>query len=150
MNDLGARTRRLAQGNRVMTKNDAGRHKVLGLGGVFVRARDPKALAVWYREHLGFDVHDFGGAFGAIFPFADRELGYQLWTAFPADTKKFGSTAQPQMLNFRVADLDGLLAQLRAGGVTVEDKVERSEYGNFGWCLDGEGNRVELWQPPES
>lgn len=134
----------------MMTMNDAGRHRVLGLGGVFVRARDPKTLAAWYREHLGFDVHDFGGAFGAIFQFADREPGYQLWTAFPAATKKFGSPEQPQMLNFRVADLDGLLAQLRAGGVTVEEKVERSEYGAFGWCLDGEGNRVELWQPPEA
>jgi catechol 2,3-dioxygenase-like lactoylglutathione lyase family enzyme len=131
-----------------MAVNDTGRHKVLGLGGIFVKAQDPKMLAAWYREHLGFDVHDFGGAsFGAIFPFAEHERGYQLWTAFPSTTKKFGA-AQPQMLNFRVADLDGLLAQLRAGGVTVEDKVERSEYGAFGWCLDGEGNRVELWQPP--
>jgi catechol 2,3-dioxygenase-like lactoylglutathione lyase family enzyme len=134
-----------------MTTNDAGRHKVLGLGGIFVRARDPKTLADWYREHLGFDVNDFGGnSFGAIFPFADREPGYQLWTAFPATTQKFGSPAQPQMLNFRVADLDGLLAQLRAAGVTVDDKVERSEYGAFSWCVDGEGNRVELWQPPEA
>ncbi len=131
-----------------MAVNDTGRHKVLGLGGIFVKAQDPKTLAAWYREHLGFDVHDFGGgSFGAIFPFAEHEAGYQLWTAFPATTKKFGG-AQPQMLNFRVADLDGLLAQLRAGGVTVEDKVDRSEYGAFGWCLDGEGNRVELWQPP--
>jgi catechol 2,3-dioxygenase-like lactoylglutathione lyase family enzyme len=133
-----------------MTRNDANRHKVLGLGGVFIRARDPKTLAAWYREHLGFDVHDFGGSsFGAIFNFSDKELGYQLWTAFPASTTHFGGAAQPQMLNFRVADLDGLLAQLRAGGVAVEEKVDRSEYGAFGWCVDGEGNRVELWQPPE-
>lgn len=131
-----------------MTMNDAGRHRVLGLGGVFVRAHDPAALAAWYREHLGFDVHDFGGNFSAIFNFADREPGYQIWSAFPAATTYFGSAAQPLMLNFRVADLDGLLAQLRAGGVTVDEKVERSEYGAFGWCLDGEGNRVELWQPP--
>jgi catechol 2,3-dioxygenase-like lactoylglutathione lyase family enzyme len=128
--------------------DDPGKQKVLGLGGVFVRANDPKALAAWYREHLGFDVHDFGGSFGAIFPFADGEAGYQVWTAFPATTPYFGSPGQPQMLNFRVADLDALLAQLRAAGVTVDDKVERSEYGAFGWCVDGEGNRVELWQPP--
>lgn len=128
---------------------DAGRHRVLGLGGVFVRARNPAALAAWYQEHLGFDVHDFGGSFGAIFNFADHEPGYQLWTVFPASTLHFGSTTQPQMLNFRVADLDGLMGQLRAGGVPVEDKIERSEYGAFGWCRDVEGNRVELWQPPE-
>jgi catechol 2,3-dioxygenase-like lactoylglutathione lyase family enzyme len=133
----------------MMTMNDASRHRVLGLGGIFVRARNPEALGAWYREHLGFDVHDFGGCFSAMFNFADGVPDYQLWTAFPAETKKFGSAAQPQMLNFRVADLDGLLAQLRAGGVTVEEMVERSEYGAFGWCVDGEGNRVELWQPPE-
>ena len=68
---------------------------------------------------------------------------------FQTETKNFGSTAQPHMLNFRVADLDGLLAQLRADGVTVDEKVERSEYGAFGWCVDGEGNRVELWEPPK-
>ena len=131
-----------------MTTSDAGKHKVLGLGGVFVRARNPEALSAWYREHLGFEVHDFGGgSFGAMFNFADRVPDYQLWAAFPTTTKKFGA-AQPQMLNFRVADLDGLLAQLRACGVTVDEKVERSEYGDFGWCVDGEGNRVELWQPP--
>ena len=128
----------------------AARHRVLGLGGVFVRARDPEALAAWYQEHLGFEVRDFGGAFGAIFTLAEDEPGYQIWTAFPAETPYFGDAAQPQMLNFRVADLDGLLTQLRAGGVTVDEKVERSEHGDFGWCVDGEGNRVELWQPPEA
>ncbi|MGI8667925.1 MAG: VOC family protein [Jatrophihabitans sp.] len=122
---------------------------MIGLGGVFIRASDPAALAAWYRRHLGFDVHDFGGAFGAMFEFADREPGSQLWTAFPADTPYFGNAAQSHMVNFRVADLGGLLAQLRAEGVAVDEKVERSEYGAFGWCVDGEGNRVELWQPPE-
>ncbi len=130
--------------------DDAGRQRVLGLGGVFVRSRDPKALAEWYRQRLGFDVLDFGGAFGAIFEFAPREPGYQIWTAFPTDTTDFGDGAQPHMLNFRVADLDALLAQLRADGVAVEDKVERSEHGAFGWCRDAEGNRVELWQPPDA
>ena len=142
-----------------MTNNNSNRHKVIGLGGIFIRARDPKSLASWYQTHLGFDVNDFGGSFGAIFPFTDRESGYQIWSAFPNDTQYFGAdvgespvggdAAQPQMLNFRVADLDALLAQLRADGVTVDEKVERSEYGAFGWCIDGEGNRVELWQPPE-
>ena len=127
---------------------DADRHGVLGLGGVFFRARDPEALAAWYRDHLGFDVHDFGGPFGAIFPLAEGGDGYQLWTAFPADTEQFGNPDQPLMLNFRVADLDALLAQLRADGVAVEEEVDRSEHGAFGWCVDGEGNRVELWQPP--
>jgi catechol 2,3-dioxygenase-like lactoylglutathione lyase family enzyme len=126
------------------------RHGVLGLGGVFLRARDPEALAAWYREHLGFEVMDFGGSsFGAMFPFAEHEPGYQLWTLFPQDTATFGDSGQAVLLNLRVADLDGLLAQLRDEGVTVDERVDRSEYGAFGWCVDGEGNRVELWQPPE-
>lgn len=130
--------------------NEAGREKVLGLGGVFVRSSDPKALAEWYRRHLGFDVLDFGGAFGAMFQFAPREVGYQIWTAFPDDTTNFGESGQPLMLNLRVGDLEAMLAQLRRDGVQVEDKVERSEEGDFGWCFDGEGNRVELWQPPDA
>jgi predicted enzyme related to lactoylglutathione lyase len=127
--------------------SDAARHRVLGLGGVFVRARDPEALAGWYRDHLGFDVQGFDGASMAMFPFAEHEPGYQLWSAFPEDTELFAA-AQPVMLNWRVADLDALLSQLRADGVEVEERVERSEYGAFGWCRDAEGNRVELWQPP--
>jgi predicted enzyme related to lactoylglutathione lyase len=123
------------------------RQKVLGLGGVFLRARDPAALGAWYAEHLGLDVQDFGGSAGAMFDLGGS--GYQLWTAFPEDSTYLGGPTQPVMLNFRVADLDALLAQLRADGVQVDEKVERSEYGAFGWCVDGEGNRVELWQPPE-
>ena len=130
--------------------DDAGRHAVLGLGGVFVAARDPQALATWYADHLGLDVHDFGGPFGAVLPLGGHEPGYQLWTAFPAGAPELGGGDQPVLLNFRVADLEALLAQLRAEGVTVEGRVERSEHGAFGWCRDGEGNRVELWQPPGS
>lgn len=125
------------------------RELVLGIGGIFVRSRDPKALADWYRHYLGFDVLDFGGAFGSIFPFAADEPGYQIWTAFPNDTDNFGDGHQPHMLNFRVRNLDALLAQLRADGASVEDKIEDSEFGKFGWCRDAEGNRIELWQPPE-
>lgn len=126
------------------------RQAVLGLGGVFVRARDPEALAHWYAEHLGFDVHDFGGPFGAVLPLDRPEPGYQLWTAFPAGSTELGGPDQAVMLNLRVADLDALLDQLRSDGVEVERRVERSEHGAFGWCRDGEGNRVELWQPPVS
>ena len=127
------------------------RQKVLGLGGVFIRAGDPEAPANWYRDRLGLglEVHDFGGAFGAIFRFTEHEPGCHLWTAFPDDTSSFGSTVQAQMLNFRVADLVGLLAQLRTDGVTVDEEVQSSEYGAFGRCTDAEGNRVELWQPPD-
>ncbi len=120
--------------------------KVLGLGGVFFKARDPQALADWYRTHLGLDAKDFGGAFGAVIPFAEREPGYQVWTAFPASSGYFPT---PFMVNFRVANLDAMLAQLRAAGVVVDDAIEASDdFGHFGWAVDPEGNRIELWQPP--
>jgi len=121
--------------------------KVLGLGGIFFKARDPETLAQWYQTHLGLPVEDFGGVFGANLPMlVGPRRGYQLWTAFPQDSGYFPGGL---MINFRVLDLDALLAQLRAAGVAVEDKVEESDFGRFGWLTDPEGNRVELWQVPE-
>jgi predicted enzyme related to lactoylglutathione lyase len=70
-----------------------------------------------------------------------------VWPVFPADTKYFGSGPAPFMVNYRIKDLDALLAQLRAAGVQVDDKVEDYDYGRFGWATDPEGNRLELWQP---
>ena len=125
--------------------------KVVGIGGVFVRAKDQKSLARWYGEHLGLDIEDT--FWGAVFPLAtpDAPAGsYGIWGSFPEDTDYFGSGANSFMVNFRVANLDAMLAQLRSGGCDVDERVERSAYGQFGWVTDPEGNRVELWQPPES
>jgi predicted enzyme related to lactoylglutathione lyase len=117
---------------------------VLGIGGIFFKARDPKALAAWYREHLGVPV-DAGQTYGAFASAAAGESA--VWSTFPADTKYFGTGPSPFMVNYRVRDLDALLAQLRAAGVTVDDRVEDYDYGRFGWAVDPEGNRFELWQP---
>ena len=119
--------------------------KVTGLGGIFFKSRDPKALAAWYATHLGLPVEDFGGA---MFPENATRPGYVLWSPFPQDTKYFAPSDQPFMINFRVDDLHALLARLRAAGVQVDSKVDESEYGRFGWIMDPEGNRVELWEPP--
>lgn len=116
--------------------------RVLGIGGVFFKANDPKALGAWYAEHLGIPVDPTYG--GAIF----EGEGQTVWTPFAADTQHFAPSEKPFMLNFRVKDLRAMLAQLRAGGVIVDDKVDESEFGAFGWFMDPEGNRVELWQPP--
>jgi len=120
--------------------------KVTGLGGIFFKSRDPGALAAWYAQHLGLDIDDWGGV-----RFAENEQrpGYTLWSAFTADTAYFGPGPQPYMINFRVDDLDALLTQLRAAGVVVDERVEQSEFGRFGWITDPEGTRVELWQPPQ-
>jgi predicted enzyme related to lactoylglutathione lyase len=122
---------------------------VTGIGGVFFRARDQEALAAWYRDRLGVPVQQWHGA---QFYFADdrspRESGYSVWAVFPQDTKHFGPGAQTFMVNFRVDDLDALLASLRAEGCEVSEKVQADETGKFGWVTDPEGNRVELWEPP--
>ncbi|HPF69156.1 MAG TPA: VOC family protein [Candidatus Krumholzibacteria bacterium] len=123
--------------------------RVTGIGGIFFKAADPKALGAWYRDHLGLDVQDWGGAMfswaGDGNPAGD---GMTLWTPFKDDTAYFAPSTKPFMVNFRVHDLHALLAALRAEGCTVDDKVEESDFGKFGWVMDPEGNRVELWEPP--
>ena len=115
---------------------------VLGIGGAFFKARDPIGLAAWYREHLGVPAAE-NATFGEFVEQSARTV----WATFPVDTQYFAPSTAPFMLNYRVADLDAMLAQLRAAGVAVDDKIEESEFGRFGWASDPEGNRIELWQP---
>ncbi len=119
--------------------------KVTGLGGIFFKSRDPAALSAWYAKHLGLDAEAWGGA---RFDENEQRPGYTLWSPFAADTSYFGAGLQPYMINFRVDDLDALLEQLRAKGVQVDEHVDESEFGRFGWITDPEGTRIELWQPP--
>jgi predicted enzyme related to lactoylglutathione lyase len=142
----GATLRRLGEPSR----SAAGRHdrvcrvnRVSGIGGVFVRARDADLLRAWYERHLGIEPSDWGGQ-----QFDWSPGGSTTWSIFAAETPYFGRSDQVFMVNFRVEDLDGMLAQLRAAGVDVVDDVGETEYGRFGWAYDGEGNRFELWQPP--
>lgn len=122
--------------------------RVTGIGGVLFKAKDPKALSEWYRVHLGVPVQAWGGA---AFRWADdaNRTGTTAWNLFKEDTSYFAPSTASFMINYRVADLHALLAALRAEGCKVEDKVDESEYGKFGWVIDPEGNKVELWQPPE-
>lgn len=122
--------------------------RVTGIGGIFFKARDPKALAAWYQQHLGLKVEDWGGV---AFRWADDNpagAGTTIWSPFTQDTAYFAPSTSAFMVNFRVADLHALLAALRAEGCQVQDKVDESEYGKFGWVLDPEGNKIELWEPP--
>ncbi len=119
--------------------------KVSGIGGVFFRARDPGALSRWYAEHLGIDA--MNGSTGEGSPWS-QDAGPTVFAPFDDDTDYFGRREQQWMLNFRVRDLDALLAQLRAAGVAVDDRIEVMEgIGRFGWAVDPEGNRFELWEP---
>jgi predicted enzyme related to lactoylglutathione lyase len=115
--------------------------RVTGIGGVFLRSRNPEELARWYAEHLGFEVEDWHGS--VLRPSGGETL---TWALFPSDTEYFGRHDQHAMVNYRVDDLDAMLAQLRSAGVAVEGPMEH-ENGRFGWGTDPEGNRFELWQP---
>jgi predicted enzyme related to lactoylglutathione lyase len=123
--------------------------RVTGIGGIFFKSRDPKQLGEWYRSHLGVEVEEWGGAaFRWVTPENPSGLGTTIWNPFKEDTDYFAPSKSSFMVNFRVADLHALLAMLRSEGCEVDVKVEESEYGKFGWVMDPEGNRVELWQPP--
>lgn len=121
--------------------------RVRGIGGVFFKARDPKALAEWYGRVLGVPVQAWGGA---VFRWEARDTAggaATVWAPFAEDTTHFAPSVKPWMVNFVVDDLDAMLAQARAAGAAVEDRVTDDESGRFGWLLDPEGTRIELWQP---
>jgi predicted enzyme related to lactoylglutathione lyase len=123
--------------------------KVTGIGGIFFKAKDPDKLREWYRQHLGIESENWGGF---AFQWGDgpqKDGGSTVWSVFPESSKYFAPSTQPFMINFRVANMDELLSQLRAAGVDVDPKSgEPSDFGKFGWVMDPEGNRVELWEPP--
>jgi catechol-2,3-dioxygenase len=123
---------------------------VIGLGGIFFKARDPKALYEWHRQHLGIESATDGS--GAMWRDADHPEvpGCNVWAIFPQETKYFSPSQSSFMINFRVENLGELLTALREEGVQVDPKVEEAEYGKFGWIMDPEGNRVELWEPPKA
>jgi predicted enzyme related to lactoylglutathione lyase len=121
--------------------------RVTGVGGIFLRSKDPKALSAWYAKHLGIKLADYGGA---TFLWSDEvppTTGMTIWSTFPPDTKYFGPGPQPYMVNYRVDDLDALLAQLADANVPIDPDRQDYPYGRFAWITDPDGNRLELWQP---
>ena len=123
--------------------------RVTGIGGIFFKAKDAAALREWYKRHLGVDVQTWGGA---SFSWSDAHGkptgGTTVWLVAPETSGQFAPGNASFMVNYRVEDLHGLVAALRAEGCNVLEKIEESEFGKFGWVIDPEGNKVELWQPP--
>jgi predicted enzyme related to lactoylglutathione lyase len=123
---------------------------VKGIGGIFFKSKDPEKLQMWYRDYLGIEPEEGGYTH---FKWREKDDASKehltVWSPFPQDTTYFDPTNVPFMINYIVDDLDAVLAELRAKGVQVDDKVEEYEYGRFGWARDSEGNRFELWEPPK-
>jgi predicted enzyme related to lactoylglutathione lyase len=123
--------------------------RVIGLGGIFFKTKDRDKVADWYQKHLGIDVKSWG----AVFPWRRHDQPeketYTAWSPFKSGTKYFEPGEQDYMINYQVEDLFGLLEVLKAEGVTVLDETDVSEFGKFGWVIDPEGRKIELWEPPE-
>jgi predicted enzyme related to lactoylglutathione lyase len=121
--------------------------RVTGIGGVFIRSKDHKALSAWYAEHLGIELAPWGGAKLKWSDEVPAGTGATAWGTFPKETTYFGDAGQQVMINYRVDDLDALLAKLAAAGVWIDPKRQDEGFGKFAWIRDLDGNRVELWQP---
>src|SRR4051812_40133395 len=113
---------------------------VMGIGGLFFRSKDHKALAAWYQKYFGINSAETG----YIWP---QEAGPTVFSPFKEDTDYFGNKEQQFMINFRVSDLDKLLEELKAGGVEIAPERQDEGYGKFAWVFDPEGRKIELWQP---
>lgn len=124
--------------------------RVVGIGGIFIRAKDYDKLREWYRVHLGIDAGEWGRTFQWDEPQGGAEPpGSTVWTVFKPESTYFPIT-QSVMINYRVADVHALVAALRAEGCNVDEKVDDTDFGKFGWVTDPEGNRIELWEPPKA
>jgi len=121
---------------------------IIGIGGIFFKSKNPKDLQKWYIENLGLQPDNEG--YIIFRPGGADEPGYTLWAPFPADTKYFAPSDATFMINFRVTGLDSFVKQLKQRGVTVHERIEVTPEGRFTWIMDPEGNRVELWEPPQT
>ena len=119
--------------------------RVTGIGGIFFKAKDPKASKDWYKKHLGFDTDDYG----STFKWQDKDGNdcTTQWSPFPEDTTYYEPSKKDFMFNYRVENLVELLKTLKEEGVTIVGDMEEYEYGKFGWILDPENNKIELWEP---
>ncbi len=121
--------------------------KVTGIGGIFFKCKDPDHMREWYANHLGLVTNEYGSLFE--FRQGDRPeaKAYLQWSPFAAETDYFHPSRKEFMINYRVADIESLVAELKASGVEVVDEIETYDYGKFVHVMDPEGNKVELWEP---
>ena len=123
--------------------------KVTGVGGVFFKCKDPDAIKAWYKSHLGFDTDAYGTTFEWIQSDEPTKKGFTQWSPFKEDTKYFGPSKKEFMINYRVENIEALVASLKEAGVKVLDEIESFDYGKFVHILDPEDNKIELWEPKD-
>lgn len=121
--------------------------RVTGLGGIFFKCTNPKKTADWYQRHLGIRTVDGGGGIFEWKGKGTKRMAHTVWGPFPANTKYFRPSKKQFMLNYRVDNLKRLLKQLKKEGVKVVGDIEEYDYGKFGWIVDPDGNKIELWEP---
>jgi predicted enzyme related to lactoylglutathione lyase len=121
--------------------------KVTSIGGIFFKCQEPKKLREWYSTHLGFNTNQYGAVFEWRQGADSSKKGFTQWSPFKESTKYFAPSTKDFMINYRVENLDALLAQLRKDGVTITDTIEKASYGKFVHIMDLEGNKIELWEP---
>jgi len=123
--------------------------KVTGIGGIFFKCKDPNKMKEWYKTHLGLDTNEYGATFEWREASDSTKNGSTTWSPFAETTKYFEPSTKDFMINYRVADLEALVEELKKEGVTIVDKIETYDYGKFVHIIDIEGNKVELWEPTE-
>ncbi len=121
-------------------------NRVTGIGGVFFKAKDPKKITEWYKNHLGLNANPYGATFNWFEGHDSTKQAQTQWTPFPENSKYFGAENQNFMINYRVENLVQLVEELKKEGVTIVDEMEIYDYGKFIHILDGEGNKVQLWE----
>ena len=123
--------------------------RVTGIGGIFFGSADPAETREWYGKNLGLAIDDYGSPFEFRNANDPGAVNYLRWSRCETGSGFFEPSGKEFMINYRVEDLQAVLAALRAEGCEVDERTENSELGKFGWVMDSEGNRIELWQPPE-
>ncbi len=121
--------------------------RVTGIGGIFFKCKEPKKVREWYQQHLGLEVNDYGSVFEWYQGADSTKKGFTQWSPFNEKTKYFEPSTKEFMINYRVANLDALVLELKKEGVTITDSVSTYDYGKFVHIMDLEGNKIELWEP---
>lgn len=136
--------------NSIITKNSVNQQsikKVTGIGGIFFKCKDPKKMREWYKNNLGLNTNEYGAVFEWRQGTDTIKKGFTQWSPFNEKTTYFEPSTKDFMINYRVANIDALISQLKKAGVTITDSIEKVDYGKFVHIMDIEGNKIELWEP---